>query len=87
MNTVHKQTLMIETKQELLVPVNTEFLSVAVQNGDICIWYKCNPSVKKVTRKIYIHGTGHEISNIDAKFIGTILLADATLVFHIFAED
>ena len=52
MRTIHKQSLKISDEQELIVEVLSEFLSVAIQNNDICIWYKCTLGAQKEIRKI-----------------------------------
>ncbi len=86
MQTIHKQSLTIETIQAILIPVGAKFLSVALQKENLCIWYECNPAMEKITRIIHMYGTGHEVSNKQLRFIGTVQLYNGDLVFHIFEE-
>ena len=81
--TIHKQKLQIMDEQLIEVGATSEILSVAMQKDELCIWYTFNTlDPKKAKIKIYIHGTGHKITDDQTKFIGTVLLE--YLVFHVF---
>lgn len=83
--TIHKQELELIDEQIINVGVYCKILSVAVQKEKICIWYIHDIDRDKgYDRKIYIHGTGHKIIDGNAVFIGTVLLMNDSLVFHVF---
>lgn len=88
MKTIHKKQLQVMDEQIVLLPVNSVILSVANQKGNISLWYLLDKETKELgQRKILIRGTGHNIEMIKSTvFIGTILLMDDDLVFHVFEE-
>lgn len=87
MKTIHKQTLQIVDSQTLMVPTRAEFLSVQMQRGVPCIWYKCDDTRGMEPREIAISGTGHDMSHCDGfRFLGTIQLHEGQIVFHVFVE-
>lgn len=87
MITVHKQKLAVADVQEILVPLEAEFLHVAEQRPfEVCIWYRCNTELPMHPRKIAIVGTGHAAPGGDGKYIGTFLTQGGTFVFHVFEQ-
>lgn len=85
--TIHKYKLEITDVQHIEIPSHSEILCVQNQNGWPHVWVKCDPEFEPSKRTIYIHGTGHEVINPSAKYIGTFQLQDGALVFHVFAGN
>jgi hypothetical protein len=74
--------------QDVPMPPGAEILSVAVQKGSVCLWAQVVPAEMKESRRVAMIGTGIPIYEHDlpasAKFIGTVLLNDGSLVLHVF---
>lgn len=64
------------------MPMGAEILCVKVQKLNPVIYAKVDPIAKMETRKFYIVPTGDPVP--DAFYIGTVLLNNDSLVFHIF---
>ncbi len=88
--TIWKIMLKIEDEQEITVPQGAEFLHCNTQFDDHtqrdfpCVWFRCDPKNPPIKRKIYIHGTGHEMDPKARVYIGTFMLSGGRLVFHVF---
>ena len=80
---IHKQVLVGEEYQILMVPRGAEFLTAAVQRNSICVWYKCDPDNPMVPCKIAIIPTGH-IPPKSALYLGTCMFMDGAVVLHVF---
>lgn len=85
MLTIWKATLPIKPQQEIEVPENSKFLFIAEQDGELTIWFKCDPGANTEKRKIVIKGTGH--FNVPepglSHYIGSCLMSNG-LVWHVF---
>ncbi len=70
------------------MPYNAEILSVHVQYNNPCIWALVDPYEELVDREIYVYGTGHDVPDhvINMQYVGTFLLSDGNLVFHVWAK-
>ena len=71
--------------QEITVPDGADLLSVANQNGTICLWVMVDPSAEPRRRYIEIIGTGNSFSidmGVDRVFIGTVIVNP--FVWHVF---
>lgn len=82
---IWKFELQITDMQELMMPEGAEFLSVANQNGSLCLWATVDPSKEKRHRYIEIIGTGNPMpmdTGVDRKFIGTAVVNP--FVWHVF---
>ena len=75
-------------KQTVLVPKGTTFLSSAVQHGDICVWYTCDPQAPaEVHREVAVCCTGHVAPDPNEwDFLGTVGSKYDSLVFHVFVK-
>lgn len=84
MKTIWKYTLDVEDKQFIAVPLNTELLSVQVQNEEPQLWALVDENeISRVNAKIIIHGTGHPANDIEGmKFLGTFQLYNGSFVGH-----
>jgi hypothetical protein len=83
MQVIWKTILKVAEHQEIIVPAQSELLTVREQYDKPCLWFKCDPALPKVTRQIQMVGTGHEHESI-GKYIGTFFMHDGDLVFHVF---
>lgn len=72
----------------LEIPAGSTNLSVQTQNGIPCLWVLVDTN-RKTEPKVYeIYGTGHEIKNPFRlrKYVGTFLIDNDSLVFHVFEQ-
>lgn len=61
-----------------------EILCVKLQGHEVCIWAIVPPNAPLVPRKVQIRGTGHQMTNTEGKYIGTVMIAVQGLVLHLF---
>lgn len=81
--TIWKYTL--EPRCAIAMPQGAQLLSVAEQNGDICLWALVDPQATQQTRYFAGFGTGHPIPDAaDLTFVGSVLMTGGSMVFHIF---
>lgn len=66
------------------MPIGAEILSVHSQRDSVCIWALVNPNMEKETRYFDVFGTGHPIDVNSKIFIGTCLVNNESLVWHVF---
>ena len=89
MNTViWKYQLKITDHQHIEMPCEHNILSVAVQNGVLCMWAEVNPDAYLTEVDIEIIGTGNPIYHTvdyERKFIGTVIMNP--FVWHVFRVD
>jgi hypothetical protein len=52
--------------------------------GPICLWAMVDQYADEVTRRINVYGTGHEMREIEQKYISTVQFENGSLVFHFF---
>lgn len=83
-NVVHKYALHLTVLQEIDTHLGMRPLSLQVQNDTLTLWGLVQPTRKKARRKVYIVGTGHEISvSLDHfEYAGTVQISD--YVRHVF---
>lgn len=82
---IYKQRLQITGVQFIELPRYADILHAGEQGGDLCIWYKCDPSEPTRKREIHIYGTGHEMtSEVEYKHISTVVMSQGFLVWHVF---
>jgi hypothetical protein len=87
MTTIYKYKLAVVDAQTLELPEPKGLLSVAMQNGDLCLWAEVDPSKPKSNFTILIFGTGHPISEeIEKRYIGTVHSMQRGLVWHVFLK-
>lgn len=87
MKTIYKYPVEIQDRSIIDMPVGAEILSVRTQDGKPMIWAMVDTDAKVEPRYIEVFGTGHPIHvdmGIDRKFIGTFLINNDGLVFHLF---
>jgi hypothetical protein len=70
----------------LALPYGAEVLSVHEQHEQVCLWALVDPDPINgtVDRKFKTVGTGHDITETNLQFIGSVHLIGGALVFHVF---
>lgn len=69
----------------ILMPKDSEILTVQTQGESIQIWALCDPNLQKEERIFRIAGTGHPINdNDELHYINTFQLNNGKLIFHVF---
>ena len=84
---IWKYPLELTDGQQVMMPAGAEILSVAEQNGRLCLWALVDPAeTLRLGRLIEIHGTGNLSINTlrTRKFIGTCVTSGGALVWHVF---
>lgn len=70
---IWKYPLVITGIQSVSMPLAAKILSVANQDGTMCLWALVNPSCAPQERVIKIVGTGSPMPREPSEFIGTVL--------------
>ncbi len=68
------------------MPVGAEILTVKTQNGNPFLWALVDPDNPPEDRYLVIFGTGHEVVT-QGKYLGTFLIQNDSLVFHVFEKE
>lgn len=82
---IWKYELQITDLQPVEIPEGAELLSVANQNGRLCLWAMVDGDRPLETRHIEIIGTGNPVPTdmgVDRRFIGTAVINPS--VWHVF---
>ena len=85
MTKIFKYVIPIDDAEvQIEIPLGGEILSCAGQDRGVCIWVKVNPNARLVTRNFKTVGTGHEFKDEYLHYVGTALIFNDNLVFHVF---
>ncbi len=90
MQSIYKYPLEIVGKQQLLLPMGAEVLSVGNQNEILSLWALVSPEEESLPYDITIIGTGKELSDEAVaglraqNFYGTASMAGGQLIWHVF---
>jgi hypothetical protein len=86
---IHKHVLTVTDEQDVALPKGAMILSVAEQNGKLCMWYGFDEDVTEAERRrIFVIGTGNPVPDVPlGEFLGTVLSMGGRLVWHIFALE
>lgn len=85
--TIFKYKFEVNDNVYIEMPLDSDILSVHVQNGIPCLWALVDVGNERERRRFEIFVTGHPVecnSKIVRKFIGTFQLSGEDLVFHLF---
>lgn len=85
--TIWKYELVATQKQTLMIPEGAEFLYIDVQHEIPQIWMLLNPLAPQMPKTFITIGTGHPISDKLGRYLGTYMLQDGFLVFHVFEGE
>lgn len=72
-------------KQIIELPEGAKALSVAEQNGVLCIWFNIDKTHVVVDRAVIVANTGEMAPAVLFKFVGTVLMDQGRHVVHVFA--
>lgn len=81
MRTIHKYVLSTMTTV-IEVPIESETLSIQMQNGNICVWMLVDTELPKEKITFEVYRTGWEIPNKGLCHSGTV--QDGSMVWHVF---
>ena len=84
---IYKYQLEIQDSQTVEMPAASKILSVANQNGMLCLWAHVIPNSCIESRVIEIAGTGNHYppeDGADRSFIGTVVFEQ--FVWHVFEK-
>lgn len=84
MRTIWKFELQITDEQITYIPAHAVVLTIQMQYGKPCLWALVDPTAEKLSRKIITHGTGHSVPETTGDYIGTYMINNGELVFHVF---
>ena len=85
MNLIHKEILKLVTEQILRLPTSAIIIKVALQHGNLCVWYQFDEmdfDTKDVTFKIV--GTGVAEIDVNWTYLDSIFMDG--FVWHLYAE-
>ena len=85
--TIWKYTLVVDDVQTITVPHGSKPLHLATQQGTPCLWMMCDPSQPFEKRTVRTYGTGHPVDSESRQYVGSYLIHNDMLVFHVFLED
>lgn len=77
----------IGENNKIVVREGYKVLSVMIQRGQICMWVEFDPEEAHEIVEISIYGTGVDMPDEPGKFIGSVMSADNSLVFHIYLDN
>lgn len=85
---IHKETIRPGT-QQFIWPVGSEILCIQTQKNIPVLWVlKPTEYDTCEVRHVVIYATGEEFEpKKNQKYIGTFLMNDGSLVFHVFEHD
>lgn len=88
MKTIHKFPLKVTDRQTLVLPLGARILTVQAQRETPCIWAEVDAGKNVFTeqRTFLTFGTGHDMPDLVAKYVGTYQLKGGELVFHVYEE-
>lgn len=86
MMTIWKYVLPIEDNIEIDMQIGAKILHIDNQQEEVCIWALVNPDEDIETRRFRIYGTGHPVESERDKYIGSAMLRNSSLGFHVFDE-
>ena len=87
METIWKYELEVTDTQNIQMPKNAQILSVEMQSGTPVLYALVDTDNNPEICLIEIFGTGHEIINdlgVRRKYLGTFMMRNDRLVFHVF---
>lgn len=88
MRRIFKYELTIEDRQVIKTFVSFEPLSIKVQNGKPVLYAIVDDETEAQSVRIETYGTGFAIEPYTSKaeYVGSYLLQEGTLVFHVFCK-
>lgn len=83
---IWKFSFPIQGELEVDMPTGAKILCFEAQNNVPTIWALVQVTAEEVKRKFCVLGTGQKVSSdiCDATYVGTVLMYEGDLVFHLF---
>lgn len=81
---IHKYPLDIKGKVLVDMPMGATPLYVGTQDGSPYIWAEVFTTMPMVKHSFYVVGTGYRLSTEHGTYLGTFMLANDSLVFHVY---
>ena len=69
------------------MPEGARIISVHAQRDDVCLWAEVEPDAAVMRRRFLVVPTGAPVPRGAAAFLGTVLLKEGALVFHIYSDE
>lgn len=69
---------------EILMPDGAEFLHVADQFGQACMWCEVDSSAPNKPYSFEVRGTGQPLNGTEGYFLGTFQAQNGSFVWHLF---
>jgi hypothetical protein len=82
---IFKYGLNIVDHQNVRMPNNSIILSVANQEGKLCLWAIVDPNAESIDYDVRIVGTGSSVPDDAGDFIGTVTIEP--FVWHVFVKS
>ena len=82
---IYKYELKIPGVNTVPLPIESEILSVQMQQEKLCMWVMLEPDAPKQIELFVVYGTGWDISDSPGKHLGTV--QDRGLVWHVFQAN
>ena len=85
MSEIWKNQLALVDEPTISWPKGSEPMHVGLDpSGEICVWYRCDPSAPREQQRFRICGTGFQYPE-GHEFLGTVV--DGRYVWHIFIPE
>lgn len=81
---IYKYPVHISDAFSVPMPRGAVVLSVATQDDCPQMWARVDPAQPMSPRRFHVAGTGHPLTGVEGRFIGTFLMRGGALVFHLF---
>ena len=72
---------------DLALPAGAEVLFVGVQYERPMLWARVQMGAPLKTRRFRVAGTGHILADDVGRYLGSFILRDGVLVFHVFEDS
>ncbi len=69
---------------QFAIPKGAEILTLEMQKGTPCMWALVDLDAEREKRSFLVVGTGETIYGENIEYIGTFMLQNGNLVFHVF---
>jgi hypothetical protein len=88
--TIWKYPLTVTDYQTIEIPINAKLLCVHTQFDIPCLWAEVDSDNRKIKEVIRMFETGQSIDDDvlkDCTYLGTFLIKEDQLVFHVYYEN
>lgn len=85
--TIWKFPILVHDEQDIVMPQGADILWVDNQQGQPCIWAQVDPDAPRAPKRIRIFGTGDPMPDELGDYVGTFMMKDGALVFHLYEAE